>query len=66
MSTATDTWTPCSERLPHNGEAVLTKVHDARGERNEQKLVRRGNLWFTADGSMYVYFTPTHWKRETR
>jgi hypothetical protein len=38
---------------------VWTKIHDADGERNVQKLLRQGRLWF-ADG-MYVYYTPTHW-----
>jgi len=32
------------------------------GERNEQTLTRSGNLWFFPDMSMYVYYTPTHWK----
>jgi len=41
---------------------VLTKIDDAKGERNEQPLQRRGRLWWTQDGVMYVYYTPTHWK----
>lgn len=41
---------------------VLTKIDDEQGPRNEQKLKRQGNLWFFPDGSMYVYYTPTHWK----
>jgi hypothetical protein len=40
---------------------INTKIDDERGERNEQYLVRRGNLWFVPDESMYVYYTPTHW-----
>lgn len=43
-------------------EIVLTKIHDDHGERNEQPLRRRGRLWWYPDGSMYVYYTPTHWK----
>ena len=54
-------WQPI-ETAPENVE-VLTKIRDARGlERNEQSLKRRGRLWFVPDGSMYVYYTPTHWK----
>lgn len=53
---------PCTEQLPPNGEVVMTKVDDAKGVRNEQKLKRSNNLWFFPDGSMYVYYTPTHWK----
>lgn len=41
---------------------VMTKIDDACGTRNEQPLKRRGNLWFFPDDSMYVYYTPTHWK----
>lgn len=40
---------------------VMTKIHDVNGCRNEQSLKRRGRLWFFPDGSMYVYYTPTHW-----
>jgi len=46
------------------GEEVWTKIHDKHGERNVQKLTRRGRLWFTGTGDgvgMYVYYTPTHW-----
>lgn len=41
---------------------VMTKIHDEAGERNVATLVRRGRLWWLPDGSMYVYYTPTHWK----
>jgi hypothetical protein len=44
------------------GEVVWTKIHDDDGERNVTKLKRSGNLWFFPDGSMYVYYTPTHWR----
>lgn len=43
-------------------QVVMTKIHDRDGERNVQKLKRRGNLWFLPDDSMYVYYTPTHWR----
>jgi len=41
---------------------VLTKIDDGAGVRNEQVLKKQGNLWWFADGSMYVYYRPTHWK----
>jgi hypothetical protein len=44
------------------GEVVLTKIDDREGERNVQKLKRSGRLWFVPDGSIYVYYSPTHWK----
>jgi hypothetical protein len=51
------------------GVAVMTKIDDAYGVRNEQLLVKRTRIpgetrplfWF-ADGSMYVYYEPTHWR----
>lgn len=30
---------------------------------NEMGAERSGNLWFVPDGSMYVYYRPTHWKQ---
>lgn len=44
------------------GVVVETRLSDASGERNVQPLKRQGRLWFFADGSMYVYYTPTHWR----
>ena len=44
------------------GVEVMTKIDDEHGVRNEQSLKRRGNLWFLSDGSMYVYYWPTHWR----
>jgi hypothetical protein len=55
-------WTPTAEKRPDEGVAVETKVDDAKGVRNVQPLKRLGNLWFFPDGSMYVYYTPTHWR----
>lgn len=48
--------------LPPVNLAVETKIDDERGCRNQQKLKRIGNLWYFPDGSMYVYYTPTHWR----
>ena len=55
-------WTECKHELPKEGVVVHTKVDDKCGVRNEQTLKRNGSLWFFPDGSMYVYYTPTHWK----
>jgi hypothetical protein len=56
------TWIPAAERLPPEGAVVATKIDDGTGVRNEQPLKRVGRLWFFPDGSMYVYYTPTHWR----
>ncbi len=59
-------WTPITDDVPLPGERVLTRIDDGAGVRNEQVLKRMkpGNsLWFFADGSGYVYYSPTHWKR---
>lgn len=53
-------WQPANT-APEDVE-VMTKIDDANGERNVQTLVRRGHLWYVPDGSMYVYYTPTHWR----
>ena len=54
-------WNKTSEVLPPENKIVLTKIDDEKGCRNETLLYRQGNLWFLADGDMYVYYTPTHW-----
>jgi hypothetical protein len=51
-------WTLVSRSLPPEGQPVLTIAPHG----SEQVLVRKGNLWFHADMSMYVYYTPTHWR----
>lgn len=55
-------WIKTSEKLPENGIVVETKIDDEFGCRNQTTLKRKGNLWFYPDGSMYVYYTPTHWR----
>lgn len=55
-------WINVSDQLPGNQIVVDTKIDDEKGLRNECQLKRRNNLWFFPDGSMYVYYTPTHWK----
>lgn len=56
------TWNSVSRELPPDGVIVDTKIDDHEGARNHQTLKRRGGLWFVPDGSMYVYYTPTHWR----
>ncbi len=51
-----------SDQLPPNNVVVMTKIDDGKNIRNEQKLIRQDNLYWHADKSMYVYYTPTHWK----
>lgn len=51
-------WLP-AEKAPE-GKLVWTKIDDKRGLRNIQPMIRKGNLWFVPDESMYVYFWPTH------
>ncbi|WP_165823355.1 hypothetical protein [Metarhizobium album] len=47
----------------------MTKIDDADGERNVQSLIKRTRIpgetrpmFWTPDGSMYVYYAPTHWR----
>lgn len=53
-------WKP-ADRAP-DGVVVMTKIDDDKGCRNETTLRRSGRLWFVPDGSMYVYYTPTHYR----
>ena len=54
------TWNTTNFTHPPEGKIVNTKISDKDGERNEQKMYRKGNLWFCLDGT-YVYYKPTHW-----
>ena len=62
-------WRPIADSggwLAPDKEEVLTKIDDDRGERNIARLTRYGNLWWTdpdRSKGMYVYYTPTHWRR---
>lgn len=60
-----ENWTKTSNELSPEGVTVFTKIDDDQGCRNVQPLQRRGRLWFTSDGKMYVYYTPTHWRPMT-
>jgi len=57
-------WKTVRDELPPAGEVVDTKIDDADGIRNEQPLkqISGNRLWWFPDGSMYVYYTPTHWR----
>ena len=54
-------WIETEKALPPERVVVATKISNSEGERNHQDLKRIGRLWFVPDGSMYVYYTPTHW-----
>lgn len=56
-------WLPARE-APEN-QVVMTKIDDVEGVRNEATLKRSGNLWWTPDGEMYVYYRPTHYRPMT-
>lgn len=63
MTTDTERpWTSCATRLPAECLIVETKVDDDDGLRNEQRLKLVRGLWYFPDGSMYVYYKPTHWR----
>ena len=55
-------WIETNKQLPPAGIVVETKIDDSKGIRNITRLKRSSNLWFLPDGSMYVYYSPTHWK----
>ena len=50
-------------QVPPEGVVIETRIYDDRfGERNVQKLKRRGRMWWFPDDTMYVYYEPTHWR----
>lgn len=54
-------WISIKTLLPPEGKTVLTRIDDEKGIRNTTELFRSKHLWFIPDGSMYVYYQPTHW-----
>lgn len=55
-------WKSVNECPPPQGEVIETKIDDQFGCRLVQCLSLTGRLWFVPDRSMYVYYTPTHWR----
>lgn len=55
-------WISVKDALPEEGVVVHAKIDDEKGLRNEQDLKLWRRLWWFPDGSMYVYYTPTHWR----
>lgn len=55
-------WKRISEVPPPVGVVIQTKVSNSCGTSVEQELVFDDPLWFFPDHSMYVYYTPTHWR----
>jgi hypothetical protein len=55
-------WIPVSLILPCDNRVVMTKIDDSKGIRNECELKLIRGLWYFPNGSMYVYYNPTHWK----
>lgn len=55
-------WKNVRHELPPENVIIETKIDDEKGERNIQKLIRMGNLWWFTDKSMYIYYCPTHWR----
>ena len=59
-------WISVETMTPPRNVVVETKIDDEKGERNmaDLKLLSAGHLWFHPDGSMYVYYQPTHWRKK--
>lgn len=51
-------WNKCFNSLPRAGDIVRAK--SASGM--EQLLYYNNNLWWLADGSMYVYYEVVEWR----
>lgn len=55
-------WINVNDLMPPRDVDLLTKIDDEKGQRNEAVLRFHSNLWWLPDMSMYVYYSPTHWK----
>lgn len=52
-------WNKIPDQTAPQGEIVLVMTPGG----DVRELVFKDGLWWLPDMSMYVYFTPTHWKR---
>ena len=57
-------WISLSRRLPPENVKLETKIVDSKRVRNKQTLIYSKNLFWLPDMSMYVYYTPTHWREK--
>ena len=55
-------WNRCKDRLPSEDFKVMTKIDDEKGVRNEQVLIIYNRMLWFPDMSMYIYYSPTHWR----
>lgn len=55
-------WIKITDQPPPQGVVVETKI--ANPDRNYEDLQLISGLWWHKDRSMYVYYTPTHWRRK--
>lgn len=55
-------WNSITEVPPPHNKVVMTKIDRGGEVSNEQELKYFDRLWWLPDGSIYVYYTPTHWK----
>ncbi len=61
-------WRRCSDELPDCDVVVETKIDDEDGCRKKgilkryQRSPETRSFWFVPDGSVYVYYEPTHWR----
>lgn len=58
-------WIRVADKLPPKGVVVDTKIDRDGKITNHQELKVGGeasSLWFVPDGTMYVYYVPTHWR----
>ena len=54
---SSDDWIPVAKPPP---EGVVVEVLTPGGD--QRPLIFEATLWWLPDQSMYVYFTPTHWR----
>ena len=57
-----DAWILCKNRKPPQDIIIETKIDDCKGVRNICQLILHNNLWWIPDMSMYIYYSPTHWR----
>lgn len=54
-------WRKVDDETPE-GQILETCVIQGSDIRMQQRLIKKKNLWWHTDMSMYVYYIPTHYR----
>lgn len=58
------TWISVNDSLPPQKTVVKTIIFQKEKGRMEQNLMLIGRKWFLPGSTVYINYSPTHWKQK--